>query len=139
MAKTVATILGAAFLLVGLLGFVVPGLLGTHLSMTHNVVHLVSGALSLYLGLKGTLSAARLFCLVFGAVYGLLGIAGFLAGGPGTVSPGMPGMESDDFLLKVIPGMLELGTADHILHIVLGAIYIAGGLMTKADLPRATT
>ena len=139
MAKTVATILGAAFLLVGLLGFVVPGLLGTHLSMTHNVVHLVSGALSLYFGLQGTLSAARLFCLVFGAVYGLLGIAGFLAGRPGTVSPGMPGMESGDFILKVIPGMLELGTADHILHIVLGAIYVAGGLMTRADLTRATT
>lgn len=132
MAKTIATILGAVFLLVGLLGFVTPGLLGAHLSTAHNVVHLVSGALSLYIGLKGTLSAARLFCLVFGAVYGLLGVVGFLAGGPGSVSPGMPGMETDNFILKLLPGALEFGTTDHVIHIVLGAIYLVGGLMTRA-------
>src|SRR5687767_12847220 len=78
MAKTIATILGIVFILVGLIGFAAPGLLGAHLSTAHNVIHLVSGAAALYLGLKGSLSAARMFCLVFGAVYLLLGVAGFL-------------------------------------------------------------
>ncbi len=128
MAKTIATILGIGFLLVGVLGFVAPGSLGMHLSPAHNVVHLVTGAVSLFLGLKGSLSAAKTFCIVFGAVYLLLGVAGFVAGGEG--EPGVPG-PSDARLLKVLPGVLEFGTSDHAVHILLGAIFLIGGLMTK--------
>jgi Domain of unknown function (DUF4383) len=137
MAKTVATILGVVFILAGLVGFIAPGLLGFHLSMAHTVIHLVSGALALYLGLKGTLAQARLFCIVFGAVYALLGIVGFIAGSRGTPSAGHPG-PADDRLLKVIPGVLELGTSDHVLHILLGLIFLIAGFMTKARLDRAT-
>ena len=129
MAKRIATILGIVFLLVGVLGFVAPGVGGFHLSTAHNLIHIISGAASLYFGLAGTLSGARLFCLVFGAVYGLLGIAGFLLGGPGT--PSMPGMAADSRLFKVLPGTLELGTSDHTFHILLGIVYIVAGLLTK--------
>ena len=118
MANRVATILGVVFLLVGILGFVMPHALGAHLSLTHNIIHLVSGAISLWLGLKGTPSAARNFCIVFGAVYLLLGIAGFVLG---------TGAER---MFAVIPGQLELGTADHVIHVVLGGIYLIGGFMT---------
>lgn len=55
MAKTIATILGAGFVLIGLIGFLAPGFLHTHLSLTHNFIHLVSGAAALYFGLAGTL------------------------------------------------------------------------------------
>lgn len=130
MAKTIATVIGVAFLLVGIVGFVAPGLGGFHLSPAHNVIHLVSGALSLYFGLRGTLAAARLFCLVFGVVYGLLGVVGFLLGRPGT--PSMAGMPPDDHLFTVIPGALVLGTSDHVFHIVLGIVYVVVGLMTRA-------
>jgi hypothetical protein len=122
-------------LLVGLLGFINHELLGTHLSMAHNIVHLVSGAIALYLGLKGTADQARLFCLVFGAVYLLLGVAGFLLGSDSTPSAGVPG-PSDERLWKVIPGALELGTMDHIIHILLGAIFLIGGLVTKRSLAK---
>ena len=125
MAKTIATFLGALFILVGLIGFAAPGLLGAHLSPVHNVVHLVTGAAALYLGLMGSLSAARMFCLVFGIVYLLLGAAGFLLGSPGTEAG------HSETLFRVIPGMLELGTMDHIIHILLGAIFVIGALMTK--------
>jgi hypothetical protein len=131
MAKRIATILGIVFLLVGVLGFVAPGVGGFHLSTAHNLIHIISGAASLYFGLAGTLRGARLFCLVFGAVYGLLGIAGFLLGAPGT--PSMPGMAADDRLFKVLPGALELGTSDHTFHILLAIVYIAAALMTKTD------
>jgi hypothetical protein len=134
MAKTICTLLGAVLLLVGLLGFFVHDLMGTHLSAAHNVVHILSGAIALYLGLKGSLSAARTFCLVFGAVYLLLGLAGFLFGAQGT--PGVPG-PADARLLKVLPGTLELGTVDHVIHILLGIVFLIGGLLTKADLNRA--
>src|SRR5215212_6061538 len=105
MAKTIAMIMGVVFILVGLVGFVSHNFLGTHLSTAHNLIHLISGAVSLYLGLRGTLSAARLFCFVFGAVYLLLGVVGFLLGG-GT-----------ERLFALIPGTLEFGTMDHIVHI----------------------
>ncbi|HKG23748.1 MAG TPA: DUF4383 domain-containing protein [Blastocatellia bacterium] len=131
MAKRIATILGIGFLLVGIIGFIAPAFLGTHLSMTHTIIHLVSGAAALYLGLRGTPEQARLFCIVFGIVYGLLGVAGFLFGSSMTPAAGIPGPH-DDRLLKVIPGMLELGTPDHALHILLGLIFLIGGFMSKA-------
>ena len=138
MAKTVATLLGVLFILVGLIGFVAPGLLGAHLSTAHNLVHLISGAVSLYFGLKGTLAGARLFCIVFGLVYGLLGVAGFLLGGEGqhTIA-GISHGGTDSRLLSVIPGALEFATMDHIIHLLLAAIYLIGGFATKAYNDRA--
>jgi hypothetical protein len=135
MAKTIATIMGVAFLLVGLIGFVSPAFLGTHLSMTHNLIHLGSGAVSLYFGLAGTLAGARLFDLVFGAFYGLLGVAGFLFGGAGPSTLGGPAdMGNDGNLMKVIPGAFEIGTMDHTVHILIGLVYLIGGLLTRGDL-----
>jgi hypothetical protein len=118
MANRVATILGIVFLLVGVLGFVMPGLLGAHLTLAHNIVHLVTGAVSLWLGLKGTPSAAKTFCIAFGAVYLLLAIAGFAVG------------SGADRMLELLPGQLMFGTVDHIIHVVLGAIYLIGGFAT---------
>ena len=118
MAKTICTILGVVFILVGLLGFVMPNVLGMHLNTTHNLIHLISGAAALYLGLAGSLAAARTFCLAFGAVYLLLGIAGFLLG------------TGNDRMLD-IGDILHLGTMDHIVHLLLGAVFLIGGLMTR--------
>ncbi len=122
MARTIAKLLGVVFLIVGIAGFGVPGLLGAHLSPAHNVIHLVSGAVSLYLGLKGSLSAVKTFGLVFGAVYLLLGIAGFALG---TTADGHTAM------LRLIPNVLELGQTDHIIHIMIGGLYLAGALGTQ--------
>ncbi|HEU4768355.1 MAG TPA: DUF4383 domain-containing protein [Pyrinomonadaceae bacterium] len=117
MAKTVCKILGVVFLLVGLLGFVKPDLLGAHLSMAHNLVHIISGAIALYFGFAGTLSAAKTFSLVFGVVYMALGILGMALG------------VGADRMWMV--GPLHLGQADHGIHILLGVIFLAGGLFTK--------
>lgn len=117
MAKTVCKILGVVFLLLGVIGFVAPTLIGAHFTPAHNVVHLVSGALALYFGFAGTLSAAKGFALVFGVVYLGLGILGMALGRGG------------DRMWEV--GPLMLGQADHGLHILLGVIFLAGGLFTK--------
>ncbi|HET8783340.1 MAG TPA: DUF4383 domain-containing protein [Pyrinomonadaceae bacterium] len=117
MAKTVCKILGVVFVLVGLIGFVKPDLLGAHLSMYHNIVHLVSGAVALYLGFAGSLTAARAFCLVFGVVYLGLGILGMAVG------------TGADRMWEV--GPLHFGQADHGIHILLGVVFLAGGLFTK--------
>lgn len=123
MAKTIAKILGVVFILVGILGFVVPNLLGAHLSTSHNLVHIISGAIALYFGMAGSLSAARMFCIVFGVVYLLLGVAGFALGdGP------------DRMFEALAPLGLHLGTMDHIIHVLLGLVFLVGGFLTKADL-----
>ena len=119
MAKTVAKLVGVVFIAVGIVGFYEPNLLGAHLGKTHNVVHLASGVVSLYLGLKGSLGAARTFCIVFGIVYGLLGAAGFVAGA------------APDYHLAITEH-LNLMTRDHIIHIAIGVLYLIGGFSTKS-------
>jgi uncharacterized protein DUF4383 len=117
MAKTVCKILGVVFVLVGIVGFLSPGLLGAHLSPAHNVVHIVSGLIALYFGFSGSLSGAKAFSLVFGIVYLGLGILGMALGsGP-------------EHLWMV--GPLHLGQVDHGIHLLLGVVFLAGGLFTK--------
>ncbi|MFN2530471.1 MAG: DUF4383 domain-containing protein [Pyrinomonadaceae bacterium] len=117
MAKTVCKILGVVFLIVGICGFIKADLLGAHLNPPHNVVHIVSGILALYFGFAGSLSGAKAFSLVFGIVYLALGILGMAMGtGP-------------DHMWLV--GPLHFGQVDHGLHILLGVIFLAGGLFTK--------
>ncbi|MFN2493181.1 MAG: DUF4383 domain-containing protein [Pyrinomonadaceae bacterium] len=117
MAKTVCKILGIVFLLIGVAGFAAPTLMGFHLGPAHNLVHIVSGAAALYFGFAGSLSAAKTFSLIFGIVYLGLGIFGMTMG----VGP--------DRMLAI--GPLQLGTADHGLNILLGAVFLAAGLFTK--------
>ena len=65
-----------------------------------------------------TLAAARKFCIVFGLIYGLLGVVGYLVGtGP-------------EHMLDV--RYLMLGTRDHIIHIVIALLYLIGGFSTKS-------
>ncbi|HKS08653.1 MAG TPA: DUF4383 domain-containing protein [Pyrinomonadaceae bacterium] len=117
MAKTICKILGVVFLLVGVAGFAAPRLLGAHLTPPHNVVHIVSGVIALYFGFAGTLSGAKAFSLVFGIVYLALGILGLALGAP------------PERMWMV--GPLHFGTADHAIHILLGVLFLAGGLFTK--------
>jgi hypothetical protein len=118
MAKTICKILGVVFLLVGVVGFASPHLLGAHLSPTHNVIHIVSGVIALYFGFAASLGGAKGFCLVFGVVYLALGVLGFGMG----VGP--------DRIWTVLSSLM-LGRVDHAIHCALGIIFLAGGLFTK--------
>jgi hypothetical protein len=119
MAKTVCKILGVVFLLVGVAGFASPNLLGAHLTPPHNVVHIVSGVIALYFGFAGPLSGAKAFSLIFGVVYLGLGICG-MAFGTGADHSWMV-------------GPLHLAQVDHGIHILLGVVFLAGGLFTKTS------
>jgi hypothetical protein len=120
MAKTVCKILGVVFLLVGVAGFAKPDLLGAHLNPPHNVVHIVSGVIALYFGFAGSISGAKAFSLVFGVVYLALGILGLAMGA---------GPEK----MWTVVGGLHFGQVDHGIHIVLGVVFLAGGLFTKTS------
>jgi hypothetical protein len=118
MAKTVCKIMGVVLLLAGVCGFFAPHL-GAHLSPAHNVVHLVSGALALYFGFAGSWSSAKNFCLIFGVLYLALGFLGlFVLGDP-----------AHDRMWRI--GPLELARVDHFIHILLGVIFLGGGLFSK--------
>jgi hypothetical protein len=75
---------------------------------------LLSGALALCFGLNASTVVARVFCIVLGALYGLLGLAGFVAGG-------------QEYSLTIIPGSLVLGAMNHLAHLVLGVIFLSVG------------
>jgi hypothetical protein len=113
MAKAICKILGVLFLLVGVLGFThLLDSLGAHLSPVHNLIHIASGVIALYFGLAGTLGSAKAFCTIFGLIYLFLGMIGLAKG---------------DLML----GPLMLGKVDHGIHIIFGAAFLAGGLLTK--------
>jgi hypothetical protein len=80
---------------------------------------------AIYFGLKAKPLAAKAFCLVFGMLYGLLGLAGFVAGGM-------------DFVLTIIPGVFILGTVDHLFHLILGTIFLVVGWVEHTTATPAT-
>lgn len=121
-----ALVVGAVFLLVGILGFI-PGittnfdqltfaghhsgamLLGIfHVSILHNLVHLAFGVAGL--ALARTFSGARGFLLVSGVIYALLGIYGVVI--------------DQQSAANFVP----VNTADNWLHFGLAALMLALGL-----------
>jgi len=117
LARTVAAVFGAVYVLVGILGFIlVPGgegdLLGLFpVNALHNIVHVLLGAILLY----GSMSYAAAIQTTrgVGAVLLLLGILGFI---------------SPDGL-----GLVPLGANDIWLHLATGAILLATGFMATDE------
>jgi hypothetical protein len=112
-----ALIVGIVFTLIGILGFFSTTTLavGTvlfvfHVDVIHNVVHLVTGLIALAAAFS---TWAWRFNQVFGVIYVLLGIAGLF----------YPALYFDGRLL----GLMHVNAADHILHLVVGAIAIFFG------------
>src|ERR1700749_4079746 len=83
--KTAAWVFGIVFVLIGLLGFVPalnPGglLLGIfQVNGFHNIVHILSGVVAIVAVLGGAYYAKWYF-IVFGIVYALVTVLGFLTG-----------------------------------------------------------
>jgi hypothetical protein len=113
MNKRWAMIFGAAFVLVGLLGYVPNPLIGPDgLFMTngaHNMAHLLIGVILLVASTQSE-RAAYLSNMTFGAVYGLLALMGFAS----------IGNEGHANLL----GMVHINGADNWLHLFLALAMI---------------
>ncbi|MDJ0324968.1 DUF4383 domain-containing protein [Cryobacterium sp. PH31-AA6] len=129
--RLVATVFGAVYLLVGLLGFAVTGgisfiategglLLGLFaVNPLHNVAHLLIGAALLIAGLS-SVSAAKAVNTTIGAVYLLLGIVGF-------------------FIASTALNILALNTPDHFLHLASALVLLGAGLATDKVVTRNRT
>ncbi|MEO7017440.1 MAG: DUF4383 domain-containing protein [Leifsonia sp.] len=127
--RLLATIFGAVYLLVGLLGFAVTSgigfaansgglLLGIFMvNPLHNVAHLLIGAALLIAGVT-TVRAAKTVNTVVGAAYLLLGIVGFFVSGPFNV--------------------LALNVPDHFLHLASAIVLLGVGLAADKSVRSAT-
>ena len=122
MVKTAAILFGIVFLAIGILGFVpsitapdangMPMLLGIfHVNTLHNVVHLASGAVALLCGMSGV-GASRWYFRIFGLVYALVAVLGFL-------NPG------DTMLL----GLISNNMATTWLHVGIAVVSLLIGFM----------
>jgi hypothetical protein len=121
--RLVATIFGAVYILVGLLGFAVTGgvgflategglLLGIFMvNPLHNIAHLLIGAALLIAGLASA-RAAKTVNIIIGATYLLLGVVGF-------------------FLVGTALNILALNTFDHFLHLASAIVLLGVGLAAE--------
>ena len=127
--RIIATVFGAVYVLVGLLGFAYTGgvgfiatdgglLLGIfEVNPLHNIAHLLIGAALLIAGLANV-RAAKTVNTIVGAAYLLLGIVGF-------------------FIAGTAANILALNTADHFLHLASALVLLATGLAAdRAVSPR---
>ncbi|NNC11584.1 DUF4383 domain-containing protein [Planctomonas sp. JC2975] len=128
--RILATIFGAVYLLVGVLGFFVTSgvgfvsaqgglLLGIfEVNPLHNVAHLLIGAALLITGLI-SVPAAKAMNIIIGAAYLLLGIVGF-------------------FIVNTAANVLALNTPDHFLHLASAIVLLAVGLSMDKVTDRRT-
>jgi hypothetical protein len=117
--RLIATVFGAVYLLVGLLGFAVTSGIGFfateganliifEVNPLHNVIHLAIGAALLYSGLKNA-AVARTVNATVGAVYLLVGVLGL-------------------FLLSSPLNIIALNGADNVLHLASAVLLLGVGL-----------
>ena len=112
-AKKLVQLLGVVFVLVGILGFFNDPILGYfEVDLMHNLVHLASGVLALIFAGMGS-KQAKSFAKVFGVVYLLVAVLGFMGGGD-----------------KVL-GLIEANQADHYLHVALAVVFLIVGFGAK--------
>jgi hypothetical protein len=106
--------MGVVFLNVAIWGFIDgERVLIFHVNAAHNVVHLISGIAALACGLAGE-KPARVFCLVFGAVYALVAILGFLN-------------------VPAVNELLHLNDADDVLHLLIAAVFLTAPLVRRPN------
>lgn len=122
-AKSTAMWVGVVILVVGLVGFVpalVPDgkVLGLFLvDPLHNIVHVLTGALAI-VAAKSSESAAKTYFKVFGAVYALVTVLGFMTG-------------------TGLFGLLPVNIFDNLLHLVIAALYLYIGFGGKSSASKA--
>ena len=131
MRKTLSVV-GYLLLAVGFVGLISPTALGMHVGLLHNGVHIGVGLLALYFAQRDARDA-RAFCGVLGLAYVIMGGAGLIFGEPG--SPFSIVGYADPRLLRLIPGQLEFGTVDHLLHAAAGLACLIAGSRPRPERP----
>ncbi len=113
--KTLLQGFGAVLVLMGLLGFVMNPVLGIfQVNFLLNIVHLLTGGLALYVAMKMPANMS-MFGKVFGIVYALITVLGFL----------LPSGNGD------ILGLVTVNMADNFLHVAITAFLLYVGFTNE--------
>jgi len=128
IAKLYAQALGAALTLAGILGFISAlapdnNLLSIFaIDPLHNVIHLLTGVVGLAAGFVASGRYARLYAGVFGVVYALVTIVGFIQG-------------------TTVLGLIHVNLADNFLHLIIAltalAVFFISSPSRKPTMARA--
>ena len=101
--KTYALVLGFVLTLVGIWGFFTTSILGWFdVNRLHSSVHLIAGLIGIYAGTK---TDGSMYNMVFGWVYGLLGVLGFIPGAR-----------------DLLASLLNINLGGNVLHILIGIV-----------------
>ena len=119
MSNKLAWAFGIVLTAVGILGFV-PGvtsasglLLGIfQVDALHNIIHIATGLIALYVAKTGM--HQMLYFKVFGVVYGIVTVAGFVQG-------------------STVLGLIGVNMADNVLHLLIAAIALYAGFGMKGN------
>jgi len=131
-ASLYAGLIGGVLAIAGIIGFLYSSSFGSPGSVDavlgvldvnawHNLVHLLTGAVGVLAFLSGP-RAARMYALVFGAVYIVVAIWGFIIGGG-----------------ESILGFIPVNDEDNVLHAVLGILGIGAGIASPEVEPTTTS
>ena len=114
MAKLYTQVIGVVLVVVGILGFLTPGI-GTLLQFHthHNLVHVISGLLLAYFGFMGNEDNQRLAAKIFGAIYGLVTLLGVFG------------------MTDLGPVKLNLNWTYNIIHLIIAAWGLWAGFAKK--------
>ena len=117
--RLLCKVMGVVFIAVAVWGFVTGDhVLMFHVNPAHNAVHLLSGLGALACGFSGPY-ASRLFCIIFGCVYGLVALLGFAG------------------VARVVE-LLHLNAADNWLHAAIAVLFLGVALIPKISVPTAS-
>ncbi len=109
--KTYAMVIGAVLVLLGLVGFVNHPVLGIFgVNMAQDVLHLVAGALILWLASKGSAQPTNMWTGIVALVVGILWFLPF-AGGAGGLLDQIFSINAAISYLHVAVGVVSLGVA----------------------------
>jgi len=86
--------------------------------MIHNIIHLASGLIGIAAAAT-SLQNSRMFLIIFGLVYGLVTIIGFMQG-------------------TTILGLFSINDADNYLHLAISAACLIVGFVGKQSIPNTT-
>lgn len=118
MLKKLAILFGVVFLAVGVLGFTPLTndddlLLGIfQVSALHNVIHILSGVAALVGAMEE--KYAKLYFQIFGVVYAVVAVVGWVQ-------------------QTTVLGVIDVNTADNVLHTVLAVAILGIGFGVKAE------
>jgi hypothetical protein len=102
MARTYAVTVGTVLFLLGVLGLFKMRVFGLEFHPAHNVIHLASGLPGLWAGIRND-KFSRAYAQVFGAVYTVVAVAGFV--GIGSMQLGLTGAYNIFHLLLGVGGL----------------------------------